>query len=100
MSSMETGSFGGGGNGDFNCGGIMCTRQQWCLDVVSASGNGSSVYCMDYGNCGDCTCIMQQAAAGKCAGYSLTCTPQPPLIVTCEPSTDSGAPPADSGAGG
>ena len=93
--SMETGSFGSGGSGNFMCGGNMCTRYQWCLYIVSDAGAEMSATCMDYGSCGACNCLEQMVSTAQCAGYTVTCTPQPPLIVSCEPgvgSMDSGTP--------
>jgi hypothetical protein len=99
--AMETGSFGNGGTGTFMCGGMTCTREQYCLFIVSDAGTQMSANCYPYGNCGDCSCVMQMVSAAQCAGDLVTCTPQPPYTVTCVPSSgsmDSGTP-GDSGSG-
>lgn len=100
---MESGSFGGsssgGGSGNFMCGAMMCTRYEWCLFTVSDAGAEMSATCMPYGNCQACNCLEQMVSAGPCAGQSVTCTPQPPLIVSCVPGGGgSSGGPGDSGA--
>jgi hypothetical protein len=96
--SMEAGSFGGGGSGNFMCGAKMCTRYQWCLFILSDAGAELSATCNDYGACGACNCLEQMVSAAQCAGDTVTCTPQPPLIVSCVPGGGSMMP-GDSGTG-
>jgi hypothetical protein len=98
--SMETGSFGGGegGSGNFMCGAAMCSRYEWCLYIVSDAGAQMSATCIPYGACGACNCLEQMVSTAQCAGDTVSCTPQPPLIVSCVPGGGSMMP-GDSGTG-
>jgi hypothetical protein len=97
--SMDTGSFGGGGgSGNFMCGAMMCTRYQWCLFIVSDAGAEMSATCIPYGACQACNCLTQMVSTAQCAGDTVTCTPQPPLTVSCLPAGGSMMP-GDSGPG-
>jgi hypothetical protein len=95
--AMEVGTFGDSASGTFACGGVSCSRYEFCLFIVSDAGTEMSASCMLLGSCGDCNCVMQMVSGAQCAGYKVECTPQPPYTVSCLPP---GVGPIDSGGPG